>query len=148
MKFAPSLILLGGLLSNSLFAADTPAGSWTTVDDETGDIASLMEIRIEDDQLVGNIVELYNLEEESPLCQECEGERHLQPIIGMQILWGLRQISGKKKGDWSEGNILDPKNGKIYGAKVSLSKDGNELEVRGYLGISLFGRSQTWKRKI
>ena len=77
------------------------------------------------------------------LCRKCEGARKDQPIVGMTILWGL-----KKDGDqYSGGEILDPKNGKIYRAKMKLVDNGAKLEVRGFIGVSLFGRSQTWVRE-
>ncbi len=61
----------------------------------------------------------------------------------MTFLWGL-----KKDGDqYGGGEILDPKNGKIYRAKMKLIEGGRKLEVRGYIGLSLFGRSQTWIRQ-
>ena len=77
------------------------------------------------------------------LCRKCEGARKDQPVIGMTILWGL-----KKDGDqFSGGEILDPKNGKVYRAKMKLVDNGAKLEVRGFIGVSLFGRSQTWVRQ-
>ncbi|MEF9942731.1 MAG: DUF2147 domain-containing protein, partial [Burkholderiaceae bacterium] len=76
-------------------------------------------------------------------CDQCSGARKDQPVIGMTILWGL-----KNEGDeWTGGEILDPKNGKTYKAKAKLVDGGKKLEVRGFLGISLFGRTQTWVRE-
>jgi uncharacterized protein (DUF2147 family) len=61
----------------------------------------------------------------------------------MTIIWGM-----KKDGDaWAGGKILDPKDGKIYGCKMHLEDDGKKLEVRGFIGFSLLGRSQTWERQ-
>ena len=77
------------------------------------------------------------------LCKECKDERKDKPVIGMAILWGL-----KKDGDtWAGGEILDPKNGKIYRCKMTLSADGKSLNVRGFIGISLLGRTQIWLRQ-
>ena len=60
----------------------------------------------------------------------------------MTILWGL-----KDEGEaWKGGQILDPDNGKTYRCKMTVSDDGRELDVRGYIGISLIGRTQTWLR--
>ena len=79
----------------------------------------------------------------NPVCKECDGERKNKPIEGMTILWGL-----SKDGDeWNGGQILDPKNGKIYKAKMSLDDGGRKLNVRGYIGFSLMGRSQVWLRQ-
>jgi uncharacterized protein (DUF2147 family) len=76
------------------------------------------------------------------VCDKCTDERKGQPIIGMTIVNGLKKNGEKYDG----GKILDPDNGKIYKCKMTLNKAGDELEVRGYIGFSLIGRSQTWKR--
>jgi uncharacterized protein (DUF2147 family) len=77
------------------------------------------------------------------LCKECKGDRKDKPIVGMTILWGL-----KKDGDaWTGGEILDPKNGKIYRCKITPSADGKSVDVRGFIGVSFIGRSQTWLRQ-
>ena len=74
-------------------------------------------------------------------CEMCEGEDKNKPVLGLVIIKGL-----KKKGDFFEGGkITDPKNGKSYQCKMNL-EGKDKLIVRGYIGISLFGRSQTWFR--
>ena len=73
----------------------------------------------------------------------CDGDRKGKPVNGMTILWGL-----KKDGDsWANGKILDPHNGKVYSAKMKLVEGGRKLEVRGFLGVSLLGRTQVWERQ-
>jgi uncharacterized protein (DUF2147 family) len=124
----------------------TPAGMWRTIDDKTRKERSLIHI-VENNGVYEGRVEkiLTRLPDDDPdhLCRKCEGERKDKPIIGMTILWGL-----KKDGDhWSGGEILDPKNGKIYRARMKLVDGGRKLEVRGFIGISLLGRSQTWLRE-
>ncbi len=82
-------------------------------------------------------------EDLNPKCEKCEGARRNQPVIGMTVLWGL-----VKNGDeYENGEILDPENGKIYRARMRLEGGGDKLEVRGFIGISLLGRSQTWIRE-
>ena len=77
------------------------------------------------------------------VCDKCTDERKGQKIVGMTIVKGI-----KKKGDnYEGGEILDPDNGKTYKCKMKLDSTGNKLEVRGYIGVSLFGRSQTWTRE-
>ena len=66
-----------------------------------------------------------------------------RPIIGLVNLWGFK-FNGKDK--WENGRVYDPKNGKEYKCVISL-KDFNTLEVRGYVGITLIGRTETWKRQ-
>ncbi|HVC30198.1 MAG TPA: DUF2147 domain-containing protein, partial [Steroidobacteraceae bacterium] len=75
-------------------------------------------------------------------CTRCSGKRHDQPIIGLVILRHLRPANGQYVG----GDILDPNTGRIYGCKLRLTDGGHELIMRGFLGISLFGSSRTWRR--
>ena len=128
-------------------AADTasPVGLWKTIDDKTGKERSYVQIVDNNGLLEGKVEKLLNRQpDDDPdgLCRKCDGERKDKPILGMTILWGL-----KKDGEqYAGGEILDPKNGKIYRAKMKLVEGGTKLEVRGYIGVSLFGRSQTWLR--
>jgi uncharacterized protein (DUF2147 family) len=105
-------------------------------------------IRISDNGgvLSGRIEKLFREpgEDPAPLCDQCSDIRKDQPVIGLTILTGL-----KKEADaavWSGGEILDPGNGKVYRCKLTLSDDGSKLEVRGFIGFALLGRSQTWLR--
>ena len=61
----------------------------------------------------------------------------------MEIMWGLR----KSGNDYSGGRIMDPEDGKIYRCKLRLIDGGKKLEVRGYIGFALLGRTQTWLRE-
>jgi len=143
-----SLVLLIGLGWAVCAAADTssPAGLWKTVDDKTGKERSYVRIMENNGVFEGKVEKLLNRQpDDDPdhLCRKCAGERKDKPILGMTILWGL-----KKEGDqYTRGEILDPKNGKIYRAKMKLLDGGKKLEVRGFIGISLLGRSQTWWRE-
>jgi len=66
-----------------------------------------------------------------------------KPVIGMTILSGL-----KKDGDeYNGGQIIDPANGKVYKSKLSVVDDGQKLNVRGYVGMPMLGRTQTWLRE-
>lgn len=126
-------------------AEATPAGRWLTIDDADGKPRSLVVIEETAGELRGRIEKTFPRSGDNPkhLCDQCEGARKDQPVIGMVFLWGLR-----KQGDeFSGGEILDPANGKVYRAKLQLSQDGKQLMVRGFIGISLFGRSQTWQRE-
>ena len=131
--------------AQSYGAADSPVGTWLTIDDKTKKERSVIQITENNGQLTGVVEQLFDKPDDDPahLCKECKGDRKDKPIIGMTILWGM-----KKDGEnWSGGEILDPKNGKIYRCKMTLSPDGKSLTVRGFIGISLIGRSQTWLRQ-
>jgi uncharacterized protein (DUF2147 family) len=125
----------------------SPVGLWKTIDDITGRPKSILEVSEQNGHLGGKIVKLYTKPGEDPnkLCHACSGSRHNQPIVGMMIVEGLT-ASADHPGAWSEGKILDPKNGKTYHCSMQLMDKGQKLKVRGYLGISLFGRTQTWIR--
>jgi len=147
LPFAAALLLIA---SSAFAASDSPVGTWKTIDDATNQPKSIVEITEHDGELQARIVELLNRSPEdverdgdTALCIKCEGERKNQPIVGMTIMWGVRQ-----DGDtWSGGKILDPKSGKTYKVKLSLADGGNKLDVHGYIGFSLLGRSQIWERQ-
>lgn len=124
---------------------DTPVGSWTQVDDETGKPKSIIEISQAPDGALQGVVKTVIFSEQGPhpICKLCDGARHNQPVEGMTIMWGV-----KRDGDvWDGGQILDPKNGKTYKVKLSLTDGGQKLDVHGYIGFSLLGRSQVWTRQ-
>lgn len=123
-------------------ANDTPAGTWRTIDDKTGEAKSIIVITEQDGAFSAQIKELINPSQPNPLCDKCKGERANQPIQGMVIMWDVVA----KKDYWSGGKILDPNNGKTYKVKLSLTDGGKNLKVRGYIGTPTLGRTQTWQR--
>lgn len=132
-------------MSFSALAQETPVGMWTTIDDDTGQPKSTVEVYVtRNGSLAGRVVEVLQSDQgENPICDKCEGERKDQPIEGMVILWGANQ-----EGDvWKGGKILDPASGKVYSLKMEPVEAGAKLEVRGFMGFSLLGRTQTWVRK-
>ena len=134
------------LASAHASAADTsPVGTWRTIDDKTKQERSIIRITEENGELKGVVEKLFDQHGDDPahLCKECKGERKDKPIIGMTILWGLK----KEGNSWGGGEILDPHNGKVYRCKITPSEDGKSLNVRGFIGISLIGRTQTWYRE-
>jgi uncharacterized protein (DUF2147 family) len=122
----------------------TPAGLWSTISDD-GKPTAVVEIREERGELVGIVrALLVPADRDDSICGKCSGARQGQRIVGMEILRHMRP-DGER--EWSGGEILDPENGKTYRAKMKLSEDGRRLQVRGYIGFSVFGRSQTWVRR-
>ena len=124
-------------------SAPTAAGVWKQVD-ESGKVGALVTITREGDAFVGRLSQLFldPGDNPNPICENCPGNKHDQPFLGLLFIEGMKQ-SGV---DYNGGTILDPETGKIYNAKMSLSPDGKRLTVRGFIGFSLFGRSQTWTR--
>jgi hypothetical protein len=129
---------------NTIYAEDPALGGWHTVDDETGEIKSLVTLSLaEDGTMLGIITKVLKKEAGNGLCDKCEGDKKDQPIEGMQFIWGVERTA---EGEWEDGELLDPESGTVYNGNITLGDNPNELEVRGYVGISLFGRSQTWLR--
>lgn len=116
-------------------------GKWKTIDDETGEPKSIVEIYEQNGKIYGKVVEILNPAKKNAKCTKCKGADKDKPILGLVIIRGL-----EKDGDeWTDGDILDPNKGKFYSCTIEM--DGKDkLEVRGYMGISLLGRSQTWHR--
>ncbi|KPH13791.1 DUF2147 domain-containing protein [Chryseobacterium sp. ERMR1:04] len=114
-------------------------GKWKTIDDETKQAKSIVEIYKKGDQYYGKVSQLL-IKPTDPNCTVCKDDRKGKPILGLEIIRGL-----KKEGDeFTGGTITDPKTGKTY--KCTITKSGDKLNVRGYVGISLMGRTQTWQR--
>jgi uncharacterized protein (DUF2147 family) len=121
--------------------SQTIFGKWKTIDDETGKEKGIVEIYEHKGKVFGKIIEIFEKDKKHLKCIECDGDDLNKPILGMTIIKGL-----KKDGDeYNSGKVLDPKNGKLYKCYITL--DGNDkLKVRGFIGISLFGRTQYWYR--
>lgn len=144
MKSFIKIIGLCLTLCSSLALAVSPAGLWKSIDDKSGKPRSLIRIS-EHNGTYSAVIEKGLLASDTgdALCDKCTDERKGQKIIGMTIVKGLKEKDSVYEG----GEILDPENGKTYKCKMKLDDSGNKLEVRGFIGISLFGRSQTWTRE-
>jgi len=121
---------------------ETPVGHWKTVDDVTGKVKSIVQIREQNGVLYGTVEKVFNPPVPHPLCIHCPGDFKNRPVVGLQILWGLH----KNRAQWTGGQILDPETGKIYRCNLTLENGGQTLRVRGYIGFSLFGRTERWLR--
>ncbi len=126
-------------------AADTPVGVWRTIDDKTGKEKSLVRIVEVQGELRGTIERLFREpgEDPNPNCDKCPGDKKGKPVIGMTILTGLKRTGEGYAG----GEILDPVNGKTYRCKMWTVDGGTKLNVRGFIGVSLLGRTQVWVRE-
>jgi uncharacterized protein (DUF2147 family) len=122
--------------------AQTPVGIWETIDDTTKKPRSHVRIVEENGVLTGVVIKgLDPNDKPDAVCELCTDERKGKPIIGMTIIRNLKRDGDK----WTGGDVLDPKNGKVYRAQISLP-DKKTLVLRGYIGTPLLGRSQTWSR--
>jgi uncharacterized protein (DUF2147 family) len=120
-------------------------GLWKTIDDESGKEKSLVRIQEANGQLTGTIEKFLDPATKPDVkCDLCSDERKGQPILGMQILRGLKATNDKAR--WDGGEILDPNKGKIYKSRITLIDGGQKLEMRGYIGAPLLGRTQVWVR--
>ncbi len=126
-------------------AADSPAGLWKNIDDETKQPKALIRIVERDGVFSGRIERILTAKTDA-VCDKCTDERKGQPVQGMTIVQGIRR-NAEEKGLFDGGRILDPNNGKEYRSQMRLVEGGNRLEVRGYIGAPLFGRTQTWVRE-
>ncbi len=131
-------LLVFTLLLNTQIFAQTVIGKWKTIDDETGKPKSIVEIYEKNGKVYGKIIKLFRApnEDQNPSCKDCTDGRKGQKVIGMEIIRGLKK-SGK---EYSNGTILDPKNGKVYDCKMWV--ENGKLQVRGY--IAFFFRTQVW----
>ena len=141
------LVALSMALGAGLARAQaTPVGVWKTIDDESKKEKSLIRITEAGGVLSGKLEKL--LDPASPpdaVCKECSDERKDKPIVGMTLIRGVKQNDGDKA-VWDGGDILDPNNGKVYRVRLKSIDNGSRLEVRGYIGTPILGRTQTWIR--
>ncbi|WP_352310438.1 DUF2147 domain-containing protein [Psychrobacter sp. W2-37-MNA-CIBAN-0211] len=133
----------GALLSTSVFAASLNGTQWQTIDDKTGEKKAIIQLNESNGKVSGKIIKVLNKEEAKAVCTKCPGSLKNKPIEGLQILSGLKADGNNK---WSDGKLVDPESGKTYSGKLTLSDNGQSLDLRGYVGSPLFGRSQTWQR--
>jgi uncharacterized protein (DUF2147 family) len=125
-------------------AAQTVAGEWQQIDPDTGKIGAHVTFVEKDGVFSGHLSKLFPEpgDDPNPRCKACEGADHGKPLLGLTFIKGMKR-SGL---EYEDGTILDPESGTLYSANMKLSRDGNSLEVRGYVGIPLLGKSQVWKR--
>jgi uncharacterized protein (DUF2147 family) len=135
------IILLFCFFATTLIHSQSVIGKWKTIDDETGDAKSIVEVYSKSGKIYAKVIEILDLEHKNSVCIKCSGEDKNKSILGLTVIKGLT----KDGSEYNSGEILDPKNGKLYKCALSLeSKD--KLKIRGYIGFSLLGRTQYWYR--
>ena len=134
-----SLVVFFLVISN--MQSQTVLGKWKTIDDVTGQAKSVVEIYERSGKIYGKVIDIINPAKRKDLCTKCTGENKNAPILGMIIIKELI-----KDGDeYNSGKILDPSKGEEYKCLIAL-EDKDKLKVRGFVGVSLFGRTQYWFR--
>ena len=135
-------LLITALIFSSTYAQkNSVLGKWKSFDDQTGKQMGVVHIFEEDGKIYGKVIEITKEEDREKLCNNCAGEDKNQPILGLTVIRGL----SKDGHEYSGGKILDPKHGKYYKCYINLENE-DKLKVRGYIGISFFGRTQYWQR--
>ena len=138
--------LLAGAALSAAAQATSPAGLWRTIDDSSKKDKSLVRIVEANGVYSGKVEKI--VDPDSPkdaVCKDCSDERKDKPIVGMTIIRNVKQ-SADDKAVFEGGDILDPNNGKVYRVKLKLIDNGSRLDVRGYIGTPMLGRTQTWIR--
>jgi len=140
--FIVPLILLWSV--SLVFAGGSPVGKWKTIDDETKKETAIIEIYEANGKIYGKIIQLLQEKDggAGKLCEKCTGADANKPLIGMVIVKDMKQDGD----EYSGGTIMDSKKGKTYKCKMEVIDGGNNLKVRGFIGVSLMGRTQTWNR--
>ncbi|WP_310994107.1 DUF2147 domain-containing protein [Aequorivita marina] len=129
------------LLSVMTAFAQDVTGKWQTFDEDTGKAKSVVEIYKQNGKVYGKVVEIADPSKRDATCFKCPEEYKDKPILGLVILKDLE----KDGSEYNDGTIMDPNNGKVYKCYIELDS-ANKLKVRGYIGFSLLGRTQTWTR--
>ncbi len=143
MKSILAALLLAGA-SATVFAQASPVGVWKTIDDETKQEKSIVRIADNGGVLTGRIEKLANPDKQDAVCDKCTDARKDQKVLGMTIIEGVKKAANEDY--WDGGTILDPNNGKVYKVRLTPADGGKKLDVRGYIGAPLLGRTQTWIR--
>ncbi len=143
--FLALTILLGALPGAASAAPPSVTGTWQQFDEDTGALQALVTITEHGGVVEGVVTKLFPIpgEPANPVCADCKGAKKDRPVLGMKVIERMKRASD---GSYDGGVITDPESGTEYRCHLSLSEDGKLLEVRGFVGVSLFGRTQEWKR--
>lgn len=131
-----AVIPMIGLAQNA-----SPIGTWQSVDEDGSKKAVVRITQDANGDLRGTIIKLN--QKPGALCVKCKGDKKDKPIEGMSVIWSLKKVGDNQ---WGKGAIFDPNKGETYNLKAELIENGQKLKLRGFLGVSLLGRTQTWNR--
>ena len=141
MIAAAALSFVSGLA----LAQTSPVGLWKTIDDDGKTEKSLVRITEAGGVLTGTIEKLLEPGKQDAKCDKCSDDRKNKPVVGLQVIRDVKQ-DADDKAVWTGGHVLDPNDGKLYKARLKAVDGGKKLEMRGYIGMPMFGRTQTWLR--
>ncbi len=144
-QLAAAFVLAGAAFS-ALAQATSPAGLWKTIDDNTKKEKSYVRIVESGGAFTGKVEKIVDPDApKDAVCKDCPDDRKDKPILGMTIIRDVK-ANTNDKAVFDGGEILDPNNGKVYRVKLTLVDGGSKLDVRGYIGTPMLGRTQTWIR--
>lgn len=140
------LFISAFVLSASMAQAQmSPVGLWKTIDDKDGSPKAEVRITEKDGIVTGKIEKVYRADfKPTDICGKCPDDRKDKLILGLDIMRDLKKAEGQNV--WEGGTIIDSESGTIYKAKVTPVDGGAKLEMRGFVGFSFLGRTQTWVR--
>lgn len=135
------------VVADSSQAMTSPVGYWQTIDDKTNQPKSIVKLFVLQGKLYGRIMQVNYQPGHGPadVCDKCTGVRQNQLILGMVFMWGLVPDPSEAN-HWIDGQVVDPKVGSQYNSELSLVDNGQTIKMLGYMGSTLFGRTQTWHR--
>jgi uncharacterized protein (DUF2147 family) len=142
--YRSSIAIVLGALALPVLAQMTPVGVWRSMDDKTGQPKAEIRISADAGGVLTGVVEKALKPSAEPTCEKCTDDRKGKPKLGMEIIRGAAKTEGKPV--WEGGSIVDPDSGTVYKLKMTPIDGGNQLEVRGFVGFALLGRTQTWTR--
>jgi uncharacterized protein (DUF2147 family) len=146
-RMARSLLLFALAFALTAARGASPTGiegRWLTFDAATHERRSVVEIRRDGARVAGRVAELFLRKDEDPdpACDRCEGPERGRRIRGLEIL----ALEAATDGAGFRGTVLDPEEGRTYRCTVTIEDEGRTLRLRGYVGLPIFGRTETWSR--
>ena len=132
-------------LAGNAFAQTTPVGVWKTIDDKTNTEKAQVRVTETGGVLSARLEKLLAADaKQDAVCDKCTDDRKDKPLVGLEIMRGVKKSDAENT--WDGGTILDAAEGKVYKVRLQPADGGKKLEVRGYVGMPMLGRTQTWIR--